>query len=52
MSRFFPIWDVNIRKKAAQSNGRNSGLNNEKRGYYEFMKVVKDFLGEYGKEIN
>jgi hypothetical protein len=49
---FFPIWDENIRKKAAQAKGRNSGLNKEEKGYYEFMKVVKDFLGEYCKEIN
>lgn len=49
---FFPIWDINIRKMAAQDKGRKSGLNGEKGGYYKFMKVVKDFLLEYGKEIN
>lgn len=49
---FFPIWDMNIRKKAGQDNGMKSGLNDKESGYFEFMKSVKSFLSEYVKEIN
>lgn len=46
---FFPLWDKNIRDNAKKESGKR--INHLSKGYFEFMKVMKEFLKKNYPEL-